>query len=131
VYAFDALMLEVVCGRRPINPTASSEELMLVGWVWEKWAVGAVLDIVDPRMEGKFDEDEAALVLKLGLICSNDDAEAHPTMRLVVRYLERELVLREEVAMLYQKKGRADAVEFEDYTQSFPTTSSMYDVDGR
>ncbi|KAE7996748.1 hypothetical protein FH972_001441 [Carpinus fangiana] len=131
VYAFGALMLEVVCGRRPINPTASSEELMLVGWVWEKWAVGAVLDVVDPRMEGKFDEDEAALVLKLGLICSNDDAEARPTMRLVVRYLERELALLEEVAMPYKKKGRADAVEFEDYTQSFPTTSSMYDVDGR
>jgi hypothetical protein len=105
VYAFGALLLEVVCGRRPINPTASSEELMLVDWVWEKWAVGEVLDVVDPRMVGNFDEAEAVLVLKLGLICSNDDADVRPSMRLVVRYLEGELALQEEVAMPYKKKG--------------------------
>ncbi|KAE7996745.1 hypothetical protein FH972_001438 [Carpinus fangiana] len=117
----------------PFNLTsASSEEMMLVDWVWEKWAVGAVLDVVDPRMVGKFDEAEAILVLKLGLICSNDDADVRPTMRLVVRYLEGELALQEEVAMPYKKKGGGrSTVEFEDYTQSFPTTSSVYDVGGR
>jgi serine/threonine protein kinase len=37
VFAFGALLLEVVYGRRPITPTASSEELMLlVDCVWEK-----------------------------------------------------------------------------------------------
>jgi serine/threonine protein kinase len=132
VFAFGALLLEVVCGRRPITPTASSEELMLlVDCVWEKRAVGAVLDVVDPRMEGKFDEDEAVLVLKLGMICSNDEAEARPTMRLVVRYLEGELTLQEEVAMPNKRKaGARGTVEIEDYTQSIPTTSSMFDVYG-
>jgi hypothetical protein len=136
VFSFGVLLLEVICGRRPINHTASSEELMLlVDCVWEKWAVGAVLDVVDPRMEGKFDEDEAVLVLKLGLICSNDEAEARPTMRLVVRYLEGELALPEEVAMPNKREGGGrGTVEFEDCTQSIrsiPTTSSVYDVYGR
>jgi hypothetical protein len=136
MFAFGVLLLEVICGRRPINHTASSEELMLlVDCVWEKWAVGAVLDVVDPRMDGKFDEDEAVLVLKLGLICSNDEAEARPTMRLVVRYLEGELALPEEVAMPNKREGGGrGTVEFEDCTQSIrsiPTTSSVYDVYGR
>ncbi|XP_059456539.1 L-type lectin-domain containing receptor kinase S.4-like [Corylus avellana] len=134
VFAFGALLLEVVCGRRPINPTASSEELiLLVDCVWENWTVGAVLDVVDPRMEGKFDEDEALLVLKLGLICSNYEAEARPTMRLVVRYLEGELALQEEVVVPNKRKGDGVGltVEFEDYSQSIPTTSSVYDVYGR
>jgi serine/threonine protein kinase len=134
VFSFGALLLEVICGRRPINHTASSEELMLlVDCVWEKWAVGAVLDVVDPRMDGKFDEDEAVLVLKLGLICSNDEAEARPTMRQVVRYLEGELALP-EVAMPNKREGGGrGTVEFEDNTQpirSIPTTSSVYDVYG-
>jgi serine/threonine protein kinase len=85
VFSFGALLLEVICCRRPINHTTSSEVLMLlVDCVWEKWGVGVMLDVVDPRMEGKFDEDEAILVLKLGMICSNDEAEARPTMRQVV-----------------------------------------------
>ncbi|PRQ43191.1 putative protein kinase RLK-Pelle-L-LEC family [Rosa chinensis] len=33
VYAFGALLLEVVCGRRPIEPNARPGELVLVDWV--------------------------------------------------------------------------------------------------
>ena len=62
-----ALLLEVVCGRRPIDPKALPEELMLVEWVWEKWSLGATLDVMDSRLGGEFDEVEAVLVLKLGL----------------------------------------------------------------
>ncbi|XP_042954871.1 L-type lectin-domain containing receptor kinase S.4-like [Carya illinoinensis] len=126
VFAFGALLLEVVCGRRPINSDASSEEFMLVDWVWQKWRVGAILSVTDPKLGGKFDESEAVLVLKLGLMCSNDAPEARPTMRQLVRYLEGELALQEEVAEPYRKKVRGDTAtdSFENFLQSFPTTSS-------
>ncbi|XP_050246225.1 L-type lectin-domain containing receptor kinase S.4-like [Quercus robur] len=106
VFAFGALLLEVVCGRRPIDPKALPEELMLVEWVWEKWSLGATLDVVDSRLGGEFDEVEAVLVLKLGLMCSNDAPESRPTMRHVVRCLETKLALEE------------------DFMQSYPTTSA-------
>jgi serine/threonine protein kinase len=126
VYAFGALLLEVVCGRRPVDPKAPPEKLMLVDWVWEKWRGGEILDVVDPRMEGKFDQFEAVLVFKLGLMCSNDSPEARPTMRQVVRYLEQELEMQEEVAAPYRKTSAAA----EDYLQLYPNTAaSQYDAE--
>ncbi|KAB1217838.1 L-type lectin-domain containing receptor kinase S.4 [Morella rubra] len=126
VFAFGALLLEVVCGRRPMDFKASPEGLVLVDWVWENWREGAILDVVDPRLQDKFDEIEVVLALKLGLICSNDAPEARPTMRQVVRYLEKELVLPEEVAVPHGRKGGAtfSGIEFGDCTPSYPTTSS-------
>jgi hypothetical protein len=85
VFAFGALLLEVICGRRPIEPKALPEELILVDWVWDKWKSGAILDVVDPRLNGEFDETEAVLLLKLGLMCSNYVPRARPLMRKIVR----------------------------------------------
>ena len=100
VFDFGALLLEVVCGRRAIDPKALPEELMLVDWVWEKWRLGAILEVVDSRLGVEFDEVEAILVLKLGLMCSNEAPESRPTMRHVVRCLEMKLVLEEgEIVM--------------------------------
>lgn len=123
VFAFGALLLEVVCGRRPIEPKALPEELILVDWVWEKWRVGAVLDLVDTRLGGVFDEFEAVVVLKLALMCSNDGPEARPAMRQVVRYLEGEVALPEVVAPPDGGKKAGGGGGFEDYLHSYPTSS--------
>ncbi|PWA70913.1 hypothetical protein CTI12_AA285630 [Artemisia annua] len=93
VYAFGALLLEVVCGRKPIEMKASPEELILVDWVWDKLHEGALLKVVDSRLNGKFDEVEVTMVLKLGLMCSNDEPSLRPTMRQVITYLEGKVPL--------------------------------------
>ncbi|XWS59853.1 hypothetical protein CRYUN_Cryun08bG0157600 [Craigia yunnanensis] len=97
VYAFGAVLLEVACGRRPIEPKALPEELVLVDWAWEKFRQGRVLDVVDTRLDGRYDEGEMMMVLKLGLICSNDVPVARPSMRQVVRYLDGEAELPENL----------------------------------
>lgn len=56
VYAFGALLLEVACGRRPIEPKALPEEMVLVEWVWERFREGKVLDVVDRRLNGQYNE---------------------------------------------------------------------------
>ncbi|KAI3843121.1 hypothetical protein MKX03_031300, partial [Papaver bracteatum] len=75
---------------RPIEPKALPEELILVNWVWEKWRDGLILDVVDSRLKGDFNEDEVVLVLKLGLMYSNSADTTRRSMRHVVRYLEGE-----------------------------------------
>ncbi|XP_009780725.1 L-type lectin-domain containing receptor kinase S.4-like [Nicotiana tabacum] len=142
VFAFGALLLEVACGRRPIEAKALPEELILVDWVWDKWKEGAILEVVDPRLNSKYDEMEAVVVLKLGLMCSNNTPSKRPSMRLVVRYLEGEVALPETLAVPDEyegKKGGASGMGFEDFEHSYPsssyfekvsTWSSVYDGEG-
>lgn len=132
VFAFGALLLEVVCGRRPIEPKALPEELILVDWVWDQWRTGAILDVVDSRLKGEYDEIEAVVALKLGLMCSNNAPESRPTMRQVVRHLEGEVALPETVAAPDaddEKKGSvcgASSGNFDNYVHSYHYPTSSY-----
>ncbi|XP_013588087.1 PREDICTED: L-type lectin-domain containing receptor kinase S.4 [Brassica oleracea var. oleracea] len=142
VYAFGALLLEVACGRRPIETNALPEELVMVDWVWSRWQSGDIRDVVDRRLNSEYDEDEVVMVIKLGLLCSNNSPEVRPTMRQVVMYLEKQFPSPEVVPApdfldandsmcLDDGSGNINAGEFEDFVDSArfysgpnPTTSS-------
>lgn len=95
VFAFGAFLLEVACGRRPIEQRAGlSEDVILVDVVFSFWQRGKILDSLDPKLwGGDVVTEEAELVLKLGLLCSHSDPRARPSMRQVVQYLERDVLL--------------------------------------
>ncbi|KAG6437115.1 hypothetical protein SASPL_102025 [Salvia splendens] len=120
VYAFGALMLEVACGRRPIKSRSGPDELVLVDYVWSKWKGGRIVDVVDERMKGEFEEKEVVMVLKLGLMCSSHQQSGRPSMRQLVRYLEGEI----EVPEVWRAPGVcADDRGFEDYLNSYASSS--------
>ena len=120
VFAFGALLLEVVCGRRPIEPKALPEQLVLVDWLWERFKEGRILDVVDPKLNGNFDGREVLMVLKLGLICSNDVPTARPSIRQVVRYLDGEVGLPDEL----RKPGDIGPQEgFDEFLHSLASSS--------
>ncbi|PSS14230.1 Lectin-receptor kinase [Actinidia chinensis var. chinensis] len=95
VFGFGAFLLEVACGRRPIETQTLPEEMMLVDWVFESWKQGAILDTSDPRLGGDYSADEMELVLKLGLLCSHANPASRPSMRQVVQYLDGVTLLPE------------------------------------
>ncbi|XP_010262573.1 PREDICTED: L-type lectin-domain containing receptor kinase IV.2-like [Nelumbo nucifera] len=96
VFSFGAFMLEVACGRRPIDPQASSaEKIILVDWVLSYWTRGKILETVDPNLGSDYVAEEMDLVLKLGLLCSHSIPTARPTMRQVVRFLAGDVPLPE------------------------------------
>ncbi|CAN6723952.1 unnamed protein product [Malus baccata var. baccata] len=105
VYAFGVLLLEVACGRRPIEPKATAEALVLVDWVWEMYGEGKLLEVVDERLQGEFCEEEVVMVLKLGLICSNHGPSDRPNMRMVVRYLDGEVEIPKDLRCPRRRKG--------------------------
>ncbi|XP_058099898.1 L-type lectin-domain containing receptor kinase IV.1-like [Magnolia sinica] len=93
VFAFGAFMLEVACGRRPIDRRLSSDQVLLVEWVSECWRTGTILAAVDPKLVLDYDVEEMELVLKLGLLCSHPLSAVRPSMRQVMQFLDRDAPL--------------------------------------
>lgn len=122
VFAFGAMMLEVVCGRRPIEPKALPEELILVDWVWELWLADRVAEAVDRRLCGDYAEDEVKTVVRVGLMCSHPTASERPTMRDVVRYLDGDTDVPELRSPLPNDDRMSPAV-FDDFVHSYPSSS--------
>ncbi|KAK4396210.1 L-type lectin-domain containing receptor kinase S.4 [Sesamum angolense] len=120
VFAFGTLLLEVACGRRPIESKARPEDLVLVDYVWNKWKEGSILEVVDQKMKGDFDENEVVMILKLGIICSSNEQSARPSMRQVVSYLEGEVEIPE---VLRAPGACGDEGGFEDYLHSYASSS--------
>ncbi|KAF6151377.1 hypothetical protein GIB67_012237 [Kingdonia uniflora] len=124
MFGFGALMLEVVCGRRPIEAKALPEELILVDWVWDKWSRGEALDAVDSRMNGDFDENEVLLVLRLGLMCSSHAPMARPSMKQVVSYLDGDVRTPDAVSAPWESEvGSSTHEGFDDFVHSYPSSS--------
>jgi serine/threonine protein kinase len=95
VFAFGMFVLEVTCGRKPIDHTAQDNQLMLVDWVLHCWHQGFLNDAVDIKLQGVYNIDEACLALKLGLLCAHPFINKRPSMRHVTQILNREMELPE------------------------------------
>ncbi|EPS73694.1 hypothetical protein M569_01059, partial [Genlisea aurea] len=124
VYGFGAFLLEVVCGKRPIDPKASAETAVLVEWVISLWSKGELLGAVDPILEGDYHEGEAELVLKLGLLCCQSRPEARPTTRNLVMYLEGSLALPEIASARELEFSYSEG--FDEFRSSFPSTGKTW-----
>jgi serine/threonine protein kinase len=95
VFAFGTFLLEVTCGHRPVKQNEVGERIMLVDWVLDHWQKGSLVETIDKGLEGNYNIDEACLVLKLGLLCSQPFTSARPIMHLVIQYLNGDMQLPE------------------------------------
>ena len=88
VYAFGAFVLEVTCGKRPVNPQV--DEPLLSDRVLQWWKSGEIIAAAEEGMHGGGGGEAAEVerVLMLALLCSHPDAAARPSMREIEQYLE-------------------------------------------
>jgi len=87
MFGFGVLILEVMCGRRPIEEGKPP----LVEWLWKMMMEGKLLHALDERLKARgdqFDEEEVERILHLGLLCAYPDPKVRPTMRQAVKVLE-------------------------------------------
>ncbi|XP_044476352.1 L-type lectin-domain containing receptor kinase S.1-like [Mangifera indica] len=88
VYSFGVVILEVACGRRPIDMTAETdEEALLIDRVREFYGQGRICEAADRRIREEYEVEEMELILKLGLACCHPDPQRRPTMKEVVAVL--------------------------------------------
>lgn len=106
VFGYGTLMLEVACGRRPIEPQRTAMELVLVEWVRELHSQGQITRAIDPTLD-YFDPQEAELVLTLGLLCCDPHPDFRPSMRRVVQFLLRDASLPQAPLDIHHEFPRA------------------------
>ncbi|KAI4333955.1 hypothetical protein L6164_018701 [Bauhinia variegata] len=86
VFGFGILVLEVVCGRRPIEESKPG----LIEWLLSLMKIGELQCALDQRLKAKggYTIEEVEKLLYLGLLCANPDPGVRPTMRQIVKMME-------------------------------------------
>jgi serine/threonine protein kinase len=134
VFAFGTFLLEVACGQRPIKQDSQDKQIMLVDWVLEHWQNGSLMQTMDKRLQGNYDNDEANMVLKLGLLCLHPLPTARPAMRQVMEYLDGDVALPEMapthfnenmVSMMQSRGFHPSILSYPDLTSSIGTFSDL------
>ncbi|KAI7758214.1 hypothetical protein M8C21_018736 [Ambrosia artemisiifolia] len=106
VYSFGVVALEIACGRKPIDTKAEPSKQRLVEWVWSLYGEGKLLEAVDERLNGDFDEREMECLMVVGLWCCNPDSSERPSIKQAISVLNFEgplprLPAKQPVPMYY------------------------------
>ncbi|CAD5319735.1 unnamed protein product [Arabidopsis thaliana] len=90
VFSFGVVLLELITGRKPIQkPSNNIGEESLVIWAVPRLqdSKRVIEELPDPRLNGKFAEEEMQIMAYLAKECLLLDPESRPTMREVVQIL--------------------------------------------
>ncbi|MBA0822621.1 hypothetical protein Goarm_019411 [Gossypium armourianum] len=91
VFSFGVVLLELITGRRPYNPTSNMDE-SLVDWARPLCAKamedGNFGQLVDPRLGNNFVDHEMASMVSCAGACVRHSARQRPKMRQIVCALE-------------------------------------------
>ena len=104
VYSFGMVLLEIVSGRRNLQPSSNLVEadIRKPDWYFPLWALaklesGSCVELVDPSLTGIVNPEEVERALQVAFWCINDMPERRPSMSDVVQMLEGEIPVKRPV----------------------------------
>ncbi|KAG5560950.1 hypothetical protein RHGRI_004097 [Rhododendron griersonianum] len=95
VYAFGVVLLEVLCGRPPLDDRLEEEQSSLISWAKMHIEKGKLDRIIDPSLNGETTPHSLKYFAKLANNCLQLKPRERPTMSEVVESLEIALVSHE------------------------------------
>ncbi|XP_020581756.1 proline-rich receptor-like protein kinase PERK3 [Phalaenopsis equestris] len=90
VYAFGVVLLELLTGRKPINDESPKGLESLVMWAIPILERGDVVELLDPILDGKYEEDQMKRMVCAASLCIRRAARRRPQMNQVLEILRGE-----------------------------------------
>ncbi|CAL5358227.1 unnamed protein product [Camellia sinensis] len=94
VYSFGVVLLEITCGRKPIDLKVPKSQIRIVEWVWDLYGTGRLLEAgVDPKICPDFVQEEMECLMIVGLWCTHPDHNLRPSIKQAIHMLNFEAPL--------------------------------------
>ncbi|KAF5191851.1 Receptor-like serine/threonine-protein kinase [Thalictrum thalictroides] len=96
IYSLGVLILVIVSGRRPLHVLSSPmklEKANLISWCRYLAQAGNILELVDERLENRYNKDQVRLCINLALLCLQKIPELRPDIGDIVKILKGEMDL--------------------------------------
>lgn len=88
VYAFGVVLLELISGREPISSEPCKGQESLVVWAKPIIESGDVKGLLDPNLEGKFDEAQMQRMVLAASLCITRAARLRPKLNQILKILK-------------------------------------------
>ncbi|XP_057514033.1 putative serine/threonine-protein kinase YPL150W [Actinidia eriantha] len=102
VYAFGVVLLEVLCGRPPVDTNLKEEQISLIRWAQQCIKKGKLHKIIDPSLSTQITPRSLKYFVELAHSCLHQNPKARPSMARVIGSLQ--------LVLASQQKGRTEGI---------------------
>ncbi|KAL9669142.1 hypothetical protein QQ045_006684 [Rhodiola kirilowii] len=88
VYSFGVVLLELLTGRKPVDPSMPRGQQSLVTWAVPQLSGNKIKECVDPRLREKYPAKGVAKFAAVAALCVQFEAEYRPNMAIVSKALQ-------------------------------------------
>ncbi|XAR57887.1 Non-specific serine/threonine protein kinase, partial [Bertholletia excelsa] len=133
VFSFGVMLLEIVTGRRPVDPSNQFMDDSLVDWarplLTKAMEDGDYAKLADPRLEGNFDRQDMARMVACANAAIRHSAKLRPRMIQIARALEGNSSLDDLNDAT--RKGRSISSLPSNVTNTLASETALYDTAAR